>query len=216
MRSILSIGLPVGIQQSLVYLGTGVTFAIIGLLGTREVAAMNVMLAMMLLSILLAVGMGVAAATLVGQALGRDQASDAKRWGWEVACLGAFGIFAFNMVVVVAPRETLGLFITDNATIALAAMPLRILALGTSVDAFGRILGFALRGAGATKLVTAVAFALQWGLQLPLVWYFAVSLGYGLIGLAACRFVLFTLESAIVAFIWRSGFWSQVHRSEQA
>lgn len=206
---ILKIGLPVGLQQSLVYLGITVSFGIIGLIGSGEVAAMNVVLTTMLLSILPASGMGIAAATLVAAALGRGDASDAARWGWEVARLGAVGILAFSVIFVVAPRGTLSLFIADQTTIALAATPLSIMALGMSVDAFGRILGFALRGAGATLLVTTVAFVLQWGVQLPLSWLVGVHLGFGLPGIATSRLLLFAAEAVIVTMIWRHGFWAR-------
>jgi MATE family multidrug resistance protein len=208
MRLILRIGLPVGIQQSLVYVGTAVMLAIVGLLGTGQVAAMNVALTMMLLAILPAAGMGIAAATLVGTALGRGDAADARRWGWEVAALGALLILPFSLIVVAAPRSVLGLFIADRTTIDLAAVPLGVLALGMSIDAFGRILGFALRGAGVTRLVTTVVFALQWGVQLPLCWLIGVHLGFGLFGMAACRLLLFTAETVIVAIMWHSGFWN--------
>lgn len=208
MRLILRIGLPVGTQQSLVYAGTLALFAIVGLLGAADVAAMNVVLTMMLLSILPASGMGMAAATLVGTALGRGDAADARRWGWQVAALGALAILAFSLIVVAAPRRTLSLFIADQTTIDLAAMPLSVMALGMSIDAFGRILGFALRGAGATRLVTVVAFALQWGGQLPLSWLIGIHLGFGLLGMAISRLVLFAAEAVIVAILWHDGFWT--------
>jgi putative MATE family efflux protein len=210
MRLILRIGLPVGLQQSLVYVGTAVYFAIVGLLGTDAVAAMNVLLNIMLVSILAATAMGIAAATLVGTALGRGDATDARRWGWQVAWLGAITMLALSAIVVATPRGTLGLFIADPTTIDLAAAPLVILALGMSIDSFGRILGFALRGAGATRMVTAVAFALQWGAQLPLSWLVGIELGYGLLGIAISRLLLFAAETAIVAIMWRNGFWSSV------
>jgi len=210
MRLILRIGLPVGLQQSLVYVGTAVYFAIVGLLGTDAVAAMNVLLNIMLVSILAATGMGIAAATLVGTALGRGDPTDARRWGWQVAWLGAIITLVFSAIIVAAPRGTLGLFIADRTTIDLAAAPLVVLALGMSIDAFGRILGFALRGAGATRMVTAVAFALQWGAQLPLSWLVGIELGYGLLGIAISRLLLFAAETAIVAMLWRNGSWSGV------
>jgi len=210
MRLILRIGLPVGLQQSLVYVGTAIYYAIVGLLGTDAVAAMNVLLNIMLLSILTATGMGIASATLVGTALGRGNAPDASRWGWEVAWLGAITILVLSAIVMMAPRATLGLFIADRATIDLAATPLIVLAAGMSIDAFGRILGFALRGAGATRMVTAVAFALQWGAQLPLSWLIGIELGYGLLGIAVSRFLLFAVETAIVVLLWHSGSWSRL------
>ena len=209
IRSILAIGLPVGLQQSFVYLGTTVAFSIVGLIGTAEIAAMNVLLAMLLLSILPTSGMGVAAATLVGMALGRSNVADARQWGWDVARCGALVILILSLFLMTAPRDMLGLVIADPMTIALAAAPLRVLTLGMSVDAFGRILGFALRGAGATKLVTLVAFALQWGVQLPLSWFVGVYLEFSLLGITIVRLVLFAVEAAIVTLLWRHGFWTR-------
>ena len=211
VRLILGIGLPVGIQQFLVYVGTAVLLAIVGLIGPGAVAAMNVMLSLMLLPILAASGLGIAAATLVGTALGRGDAPDARCWGWEVAGLGALAILPFSLAVLAAPRGTLGLFIADRTTTDLAAAPLGVLALGMSIDAFGRILGFALRGAGATRLVTATAFTLQWGVQLPLAWLIGVHLGFGLLGMAISRLCLFAAEAVIVTLLWRNGFWSRGH-----
>jgi Na+-driven multidrug efflux pump len=83
------------------------------------------------------------------------------------------------------------------------------MALGMAVDAFGRILGFAMRGAGATRFVTAVAFALQWGVQLPLAWLVGVYLDFGLIGIAWVRLLLFVTETSIVTVGWRSSFWTR-------
>ena len=215
MLLILGIGLPVGLQQSFVYLGSAVFFAIVGRLGSAEVAAMNVVLTTMLLSILPASGMGIAAATLVGSALGRGDAGDARRWGWQVAALGAAVILAFGVIVAVLPHHLLGLFVADRTTVDLAAAPLAIMALAMPIDAFGRILGFAMRGAGATRLVTALAICLQWMVQLPLVWFVGVSLGFGLPGVALVRLAVFTTESAIVTMAWRSGFWigARIRRS---
>ena len=76
---------------------------------TGAVAAMNVMLSLMLLPILAASGLGIAAATLVGTALGRGDATDARRWGWEVAGFGALAILPFSLAVFAAPRSALGL-----------------------------------------------------------------------------------------------------------
>jgi putative MATE family efflux protein len=213
MRLILGIGLPVGLQQSLVYAGMAAFYAVVGLLGIGAMAAMNVVLAMMLLSILPASGVGIAAATLVGAALGRDDIADAERWGWETAKLGAAVIVACSLIVTVAPLDTLALFVADQSTRELAAVPLRVMALGMGIDAFGRILGFAMRGAGATRFVTAVAFAMQWGAQLPLVWLVGVHLGFGLLGVVVVRLLLFATETAIIAIAWRSGFWSRARLS---
>ncbi len=212
---LLRIGLPVSVQQFLLYVGLAIYFAIVARLGTREVAAVNVMGALMLLSIFTATGLGIAAATLVGQALGRNDAADAKRRGWEAGWVGALVIVPLSLVTLAAPRSTLGLFIIDDATIALAVTPLRLLALSMCIDTFGRVLAFALRGAGATQVQAMVAFGLQWCVQLPLCWYVGVSLGHGLEGIALVRLLLYAVEAAILGFIWHRGRWSRVRLSGQ-
>lgn len=213
IRLILRIGLPVGLQQSLVYLGMMVYLAIIGRLGTAEVAAMNVVLAMMTLSTLATAGVGMAAATSVGMALGQGDTGSARLWGRKAASLGALVVLAFSLVLVAAPASVLSLFIADRTIVALAAVPLSVTAVGMSIDAYGRILGFALRGAGATRLVTAAAFALQWGAQLPLAWLVGVQLGFGLPGMAVTRVLLAAAETAAVVTMWRNGFWLRAHRA---
>lgn len=209
IRPVLRIGVPIGLQQSLVNVGAMITLAIVSLIGTEAVAAMNVLLVLMLMSILPASGMGVAAATLVGMALGRNDPRDARQWGWQVATLGMLALLAPCLCLAVAPHALLGLFVADPATADLAATPLRLLAIGMSIDVLGRILGFALRGAGATRLVASLAFLLQWAVQLPLVWWAGIHLGFGLTGIAAVRLALFVVETAILALLWRSDFWSR-------
>lgn len=57
-------------------------------------------------------------------------------------------------------------------------------------------------------MVTLVAFVLQWGLQLPLMWFVGLQLGYGLLGIAAVRLVPFIVEAGITTLLWRHGYWS--------
>jgi hypothetical protein len=63
-----------------VYVGLGVYFAIIGLLGTGEIAAMNVVLTIMLLSILLASGWRPAPTSTCGTAIPHSSRVTASKW----------------------------------------------------------------------------------------------------------------------------------------
>ncbi|TWS95919.1 MATE family efflux transporter [Reyranella sp. CPCC 100927] len=203
MVGLLRLGLPVSLQQVLLYIGMSVFFAIVARLGVREVAAINVMIALFLISILAATGVGIAAATLVGQALGRHDISDAQRWGWQASLIGMLLVAPLSLAIVMAPGHVLALFIVDDTTIALAATPLRLLALAMVIDTAGRVLVFALRGAGAAHVSALVSFAFQWGAQLPLCWIVGVMLDYGLVGIAAVRLTLSIAESAVMAVAWR-------------
>jgi len=202
MARLLRMGLTVSVQQFFLYVGTSVFFAIVARLGVREAAAINVMIALLLLSILAATGVGIAAATLVGQALGRRDAHDAQRWGWQASLIGTLLVAPLSLAIIIAPTNTLALFIVDDTTIALAATPLRLLALSMAIDTAGRVLVFALRGAGAAHVPALVTFGLQWGAQLPLCWTVGVALNGGLVGIAFVRLALCVVESIVMAVAW--------------
>lgn len=207
MVAILKIGAPVSAQQSLLYVGTLIFYGIAAMLGTPDVAATNVIMALALFSIMPATGIGIAAATLTGTALGRGTTNEAEKWGWHAAALGALVVAPLSLVFLAAPGTVLNFFMEDSATAKLATLPLMLFSGVMSIDAFGRILGFALRGAGATRPATIIPFFCQWGLMLPLSWAIGVHLGFGLVGIAATRAVITLLEAASYSFVWAQGSW---------
>lgn len=78
-RSLVRITIPAGFQQLFFAAGLVAMFWIIGRIGTPELAAANVLVTVLLFAILPGLGLGLACATLVGQALGRREPDDAYR-----------------------------------------------------------------------------------------------------------------------------------------
>jgi Na+-driven multidrug efflux pump len=87
MASMLRISIPAGMQSFFFATGMTAFFWIIGRIGTAELAASNVLVQLLLVAILPGIGFGLAAASLVGQALGRGNREDAATWGWDVTRL---------------------------------------------------------------------------------------------------------------------------------
>lgn len=211
MATILKIGAPISVEQSTLHFGTTVFFAIVGMLGARQVAVVNVVIGLDHLAILPAIGIGIATATMVGASLGAKDVRNATKWGWEGGLVGLGVILPISLLIFAIPGPILRLFIHDETAVAIGIWPARFLALSMCINNFGRILGFGIRGSGATLLVAGVNFGMQWLVQLPAAWLIGVGLGYGLIGIAVGRFFLLALEAAIIVYIWRSGRWSRVH-----
>ncbi len=207
-RAIASLGWPISVQQALLQVGLMVAFVIVGRLGVAQVAAANVLVSLSTVPLQLAAALGMAAATLVGQALGRGETAEARRWGWRAAGGGLALFGPLGLLALLAPGLLLRPFLRDPATLALAVTPLRILGLGIVADASARILCFAIRGAGATRTGAAIPFASQWLLQLPLSWLVAVRLGFGLTGLTAIQTVISLGELAVTAVIWVGSSWA--------
>lgn len=205
--AVLRIGAPVSAQQCLAFLGLMVFLALVARLGVRAMAVGNVLAQVMQVETLAATGVGIAAATLAGGALGRRQSADARAWGWQASALAAAAILPFSLAVLAAPGAVLGVFLRDAAAVEMGAVPLQILAAGMSLDAFGRVLGMAIRGVGSTRTATGVAFLMLWAVQLPLVWAVGLRLGWGLAGICASQTLVGAATLAIYALIWRGGSW---------
>ncbi len=213
--AIIAIGWPVSVQQSLVTFGAMLAFVIVARLGVAQAAVINVLSSLTMVPIQCTTGLGVAAATLVGQSLGRGDVAEARAWGWRTAGAGVIFAAPLGMAALLIPHAVLGVFLHDPATIALAVWPLRWLGLGVAFDALGRILGYALRGAGATKFATVVPFASQWLVELPLMWWVGLRLRYGVLGITIVRTALMAAEAAALAWIWRSDSWTGVRIGER-
>lgn len=206
----LKVSLPAGLQQVLFAAGMVVLFTLIGQIGTRELAAGNVLVNLMLVAILPAIGFGIASATLVGQALGRKDVDDARQWGWDVCKLASLVLVVIGIPALAAPEFILAVFIKNPATLEVAVAPLRIVAGSLIFEAVGMVLLNAHVGAGATQRVMLVSVGMQWLLQLPMVWYAGVHLGWGLTAVFAVQVIARVLQAIIFSISWRGDGWSKV------
>jgi MATE family multidrug resistance protein len=204
-----AIGWPVSVQQSLTQVFLIVVFFIVAQLGVAQAAAINVLVSLSLVPIQTMTGFGVAAATLVGQSLGRGEVEAARRWGWRSAGVGVLVTAPMGLIALVAPAPLLGLFLHDPATLAMAMPPARLAGLAIGLDAAGRILGFAFRGAGATKIAAGVPFVSQWLIQAPLMGWIALRLGMGVIGVVGVQTGVVLADAALFGVLWSGGLWTR-------
>ncbi len=200
LPTVLRLSIPAGLQQLLFSAGFVMFFYIAGQVGTRTLAASTILINLALVCVLPGVGLGLAGASLVGQALGRKDLADARRWGWEVAALGSLVMGSLGLVLLLGNRVWLGILTDSEETIALAVVPLMIFAGAQFLDGVGVVLTNVLVGVGDVMWAFALNFTAQWVLFLPVAWFFAVHLEYGMIalwvGMAGYRAVLAGLLAA--------------------
>ncbi|MEM1413616.1 MAG: MATE family efflux transporter [Myxococcota bacterium] len=208
--TMLRLAVPAGMQQFFFAAGMTLFITFIGRVGTSEAAASKVIIDIMLLGILPGLGFGLAAASLVGQALGRDDAEDAERWGWDVVRLAAAVVGVVALPAILVPDLLLSVFLHDPGTLALARWPLRLVALFLATDTIGSVLMNACVGAGDTRRVMVVSVALQWLLLLPAVWVIGPLLGGSLLAIWAANVFYRQLQSVVFVGLWRKGAWKRV------
>ena len=210
MLTMVRLALPSALQQFMFAAGITALFWIIGQVGTAEVAASNVLVNLLLVAFLPGMGLGLAAASLVGQALGRGDGDEARRWGWDVVKLAGLVMAALGLPALLVPDVLLAGFIHDPAVVAIARGPLRLLGAAMAIDAVGLVLMNALLGAGAARQVMVVTVSLQWLLGLPLTWLFGPYLGFGLLGIWGVQFGYRAVQAAVLSYLWRRGRWAEI------
>ena len=210
LRQLVRLSVPASAQQLLFAAGLTVMFGIIGMVSTRATAAASVLVNVMLVAILPSVGMGLAAATLVGQSLGRGDPEGAKRWGWQVARLGFLWLGALGLLGALLAEPILGFFLHDPETLAVAVPPLRIFASVIGLDAIGLVLMNALLGAGYNRVAMQVSVLTQWGLFLPVAYGLVAWGGFGLLEIWIANAGYRLIQAGIYAAIWRRGAWQRV------
>lgn len=211
MISMLRLSIPSGLQSLFFAAGLTTMFAIVGRIGTAEVAAMNVLITVTMVAFLPGLGLGLASATLVGQALGRNDTDDAERWAWDVAKVGIAIMLCLGLPMAIAPELILRQFFAEEPeALALATLPLRLAGLTVWVEAILMVLLNSIMGAGATKLGLIVNVGMQWGLFLPAAYLIGPVLGGGLIGVWIARISYRALQSLVLMIIWRRRSWSSI------
>ncbi|MBD3165181.1 MATE family efflux transporter [bacterium] len=171
MWSVVRLALPSGFHDFSVMLGFTAFMALVARVGTVELAAANICIAVMSFSFLPGAGIGTAAATLVGQELGRKRPDKAEEYGWEAGRIGAFLMGFIGLVFIFAPQWITALFTTDPAVIEASRLPLRIIGAVQAFDALGMVFSFALYGAGLNRFVMIAEVIINWTIFLPLAYF---------------------------------------------
>jgi putative MATE family efflux protein len=210
LGSLIRLSLPNSLQQMFFAAGFTVTFWIVGQVGTPELAAANVLINVTLVAILPGIGFGLAAATLVGQALGRGDALDARQWGWDVTKVGVITLGVLGIPMWLTPDLILGIFLHDPATLTLARIPMRLVGALMAFEAISLILMHGLLGAGDSRRVMAVSISSQWLIFLPLAYLAGPVMGLGLVGIWVLQGVYRSAQALVFLGFWRGGRWADI------
>jgi putative MATE family efflux protein len=143
-------------------------FRILSEYGTVAIAAYTVGIRILSFSWIPGMGFSAAAATLVGQALGRGEPDSATRAGWRATGVATGVALVLGGLCAVAREPLARLLTSDPATIAELGPFLLCLALAQPFLQSHFALGGAHRGAGDTWTPFVAATVANWALRIPL------------------------------------------------
>ena len=174
VQKIFKVGLPSALEQIVFQIGITAFLILVALYGTEAYAAYGIGVQILSFSIVIGFGFSIAGATLVGQHLGADDQSQAKRAGWGAMRLSIISMTFFGILIALF-AETLSRFMIDNdEVVRLSVIFIWLLGSVQPLMAIEFSLGGALRGAGDTKtpLVITLTCLLFVRVFLALIFYF--------------------------------------------
>ena len=176
LREVVRIALPGVGERLAMNLALLAYFRVLAVYGTVAIAAYTVGVRILAFSWIPGTGFGVAASTLVGQALGAQRPEEAMRAGWRATRMAIFIAVPLGAICALA-REPLGrLFTDDPATIEALGPFLLCLALSQPFLQAHFTLGGAHRGAGDTWTPFIAATVGNWVLRTPIAFWLAFVL----------------------------------------
>ncbi|REJ84236.1 MAG: MATE family efflux transporter [Acidobacteria bacterium] len=177
------LGVPISLQQAAEYWIFSLVALMMGALGAVQFAGHQIALNLASLAFMVPLGVAGAAATRVGNAIGRRDVEAARRAAVVSLGLGAAAMSLSALTFAAFPRLLGRLYTPEPEVIAVAATLLPIAAAFQIVDGLQVVAAGVLRGAADTLLPAALALIGFWGLGLPAAWLLAFPLELGPRGL---------------------------------
>ncbi|WP_196140276.1 MATE family efflux transporter [Aliikangiella sp. G2MR2-5] len=207
---VIRISVPSSLQQLFFALGFTTLFWIVGQIGTAELAAANVLTTLTLVAILPSIAFGMSSATLVGQALGREDVEDAYHWAWDTSKIAMLSVSLISIPMLLFPETLLSIFLHEPHVIEIGKLPLQLVGIAIVIDAVNLVLMSSLQGAGATKITMIVGIVCQWLIFLPLAWIIGPYLGMGLTAIWLTQGLYRLFQVFWFASIWRKKDWASI------
>ena len=180
---------------------------ILAAFGSTALAGYTIAIRIVLFALLPSWGMGNAAATMVGQALGAGKPDRAEQAVWRAAFYNLCFLGVVGVIFVFGARGIVQLFTSDPAVAEYARTALRVIAIGFVLYAYGMVLSQSFNGAGDTWTPTWLGFFSFWLFEIPLAYLLAVHLGFGPFGVFTAIPIAFSVYAIAALVMFRRGGW---------
>jgi putative MATE family efflux protein len=215
-REILRVGVPAGSATLLYALtGMGIT-AIVGQFGQDAYGAYFVgFRGVESTSFMIVLGIGVATSTVVAHAVGAGDFARARRASHVGVGVGAVIMLLTATLFLSLPETLAGFFTGESGIRSAAAVYIATMAWCQVPQAFEMIYSDAMAGAGSTMRTAALTIPGNL-LRVPLAWFLAIVLGWGLMGVWYAILASAVIKGIAVTILFFSGKWEKaMHRGTE-
>ena len=175
--------------------------------GGIAVAGYTIAVRVLLFALMPAYGVGAAAATMVGQALGAQNTERAERAVWVAARINMLVLGLTGALFWVFAPIIVSWFTEAPEVRLVGTNGLRTMSLGFPLYALGMVLEQSFNGAGDTRTPSWMNFVVFWLFQLPVAWYLSQHTTLGYRGVFTAVVMAYTALALVSAFFFRRGTW---------
>lgn len=182
-RQSLRIGLPSGIQQTMVSLGMMALTRIVNGHGTATIAAFSAASRLDSFAMMPAMNLSQAISTFTGQNMGAGKTDRVKRGHLSAVIMGAAISVAIGAIVIIFGKPLMGMFTRDAEVMAIGARYLAIVGATYLLFSTMFINNGVMRGAGDAFIPMINTILALWVVRIPCAILFSVYLGMGADGI---------------------------------
>jgi putative MATE family efflux protein len=179
-------------------------------LDTTSEAGFRVLLTIEQISIMPAIGISIAAATLVGKALGEGDPKKAHFTGYVCFGMGILWGILIGAIFIAFPSLVAGIFTPKAEVIAILVGALFVVGIDQPFLNYIFIVSGALRGAGDTITVMIMTSLRLWVLFLPLTYISVKFFGMGVKSIWVAEIISVIIFSIIMHIRFVRGKWTQI------
>ncbi|WIF95806.1 MATE family efflux transporter [Caminicella sporogenes] len=210
LKPLWNLSYPGAVEQSLMQTSFIAVGVIVSKLDTISEAAFRILINIESISYMPAVGLSIAAATLVGKSLGERDINKAVEVGYTASVFGAlWGIF-IGIIFLIFPKQLLAVFTSDIKLISVSVATMYAVGINQPFLNFMIVMTGALRGAGDTRSVMIITFIRLWLFFVPLTYIFTIMLRQGLAGTWYGEIISMFIFCIVVFMRFRSKKWTNI------
>ncbi|SHJ52896.1 MATE family efflux transporter [Paramaledivibacter caminithermalis] len=210
LKPLWNLSYPGAIEQALMQISFVIVGIIVSKLDTNSEAAFRILINIESISFMPAVGLSIAAATLVGKALGEKNIKKASNTGYTAATLGLLWGILIGLVFFILPEALVGIFTPEKKIIMISLTAMYFIGINQPLLNFMIVMSGALRGAGDTFSVMIITLLRLWIVFVPLTYLFIIVLDKGIEGVWYGEIISFLIFCIVIFIRFKSKKWTEI------
>lgn len=210
IKTLLWIAGPAFLEEIIISVGYLIFFSYINVLGADLVAANAISTRVESLSFMAGFGFAVAAATLVGQSLGRRSIELARKSFHKTTMYCVFVMSGIAVVLICGGQNIIALFARDPVVAGYARILLIIAAVEQPLLGIFMTLSGGIRGAGDTVSPMICSFVGNVLVRVFIVYWLTFTLKLGIYGIYLGTVIDWTVRTSLLFLLYRRGRWMRI------